>query len=150
VSFRIDSYSKEEASTFEVVREKKEKELEKQRDEIFNSYMLMVPQGKEWRSKRTPQTEVVKLPEKAVKPLEAVRPSSPEMPSGFASSVPMVCDDKLPSVPASEDDEQLVDYSSSVERMNLDINVVHLFLDGFVPPKEDFAHLHFERKEATF
>jgi hypothetical protein len=36
------------------LREKKEKELEEQRDKIFNSYRPMVPQGKEWRAKTTP------------------------------------------------------------------------------------------------
>jgi hypothetical protein len=46
----------------------------------------MVPQGKEWRAKTTPQVEAVKPPEDAIEPLEAVkpvdqavRPSSPEM-----------------------------------------------------------------------
>jgi hypothetical protein len=64
----------------------KEKELEEQRDKIFNSYRPMVPQGKEWRAKMTPQAGAVKLPEVAVKPPEAVkpvdqavRPGSPEM-----------------------------------------------------------------------
>jgi hypothetical protein len=42
------------------LREKKEKELEKQRDEIFNSCRLMIPQGKEWRAKTAPEAEVVK------------------------------------------------------------------------------------------
>jgi hypothetical protein len=32
-------------------QEKREKELEKQRDEVFNQYRPMVPQGKEWRVK---------------------------------------------------------------------------------------------------
>jgi hypothetical protein len=45
-----DSYSKAEASMIEA-NEKREKELEKKRDEDFNSYMPMVPQGKEWRVK---------------------------------------------------------------------------------------------------
>jgi hypothetical protein len=111
------------------LREKKEKELEEQRDKIFNSYRPMVPQGKEWRAKTTPQAEAVKPPEEAVKPLEAVkpadqevRPGSPEMPLSFASSVPMTCDDKLSPVPAPEDDEQLIDYSSCPECMDLEDN----------------------------
>jgi hypothetical protein len=104
------------------LREKKEKELEEQRDKIFNSYRPMVPQGKEWRAKTTPQAETVKPPE-AVKPVgQAVRPGSPEMPLSFASSVPMACDDKLSSVPTPEDGEQLIDYNSSPERMNLEDN----------------------------
>jgi hypothetical protein len=110
------------------LREKKEKELEEQMDKIFNAYRPMVPQGKGWRAKTTPQAEVVKPPEainlpEVVKPADqAVRPGSPEMPLSFASSVPMACDDKLSSVPAPKDDEQLIEYSSSPERMDLEDN----------------------------
>jgi hypothetical protein len=107
----------------------KEKELEEQRDKIFNRYMPMVLQGNEWRAKTTPQAEAVKPTEEAVKPPEAVklvdqavRSGSPEMPLSSASSVPMACDDKLSSVPAPKDDEQLIDYSSSPERMDLEDN----------------------------
>jgi hypothetical protein len=111
------------------LQEKKEKELEEQRDKIFKSYRPMVPQGKEWRAKTTPQAKAVKPPEETVKPPEAVkpvgqavRPGSPETPLSFASSVPMACDNKLLSVPTLEDDEQLIDYSSSPERMDLEDN----------------------------
>jgi hypothetical protein len=69
---------------------------------------------------------------------------------GFSSSVPMVCDDKSASDPAPEDDEDLVDYSSSPERMNLDINVIHMSMDGYVLSEEDVAHLGFGPKEAIF
>jgi hypothetical protein len=131
--------------------EKREKELEKPRDEIFNSYRLMVPQGKEWRAKKVPQTKAVKPPEGVVQPADqAVRPGSPEAPPNFAPSVPMACNDKLSSVPTPKDDEELVDYSSSPKRMNLDINVVHLFFDGSVPTEEDFAHLDFGPKDVVF
>jgi hypothetical protein len=44
------------------------------------------------------------------------------MPRSFASFFPMACDDKLSSVPALEDDEPLIDYSSSPERMDLEDN----------------------------
>jgi hypothetical protein len=71
------------------LREKREKELEKRRDEDFNSYRPMVPQGKEWRVKIVTQTEAVKPPEGAVQPPKAVRPGSPEMPPSFASSISM-------------------------------------------------------------
>jgi hypothetical protein len=138
-------------------REKRGKELEKKRDEDFNSYRPMVPQGKEWRVKAASQIGVVTLPEGAVQPPEAVRPGdhavrlgSPEMPLGFASSIPMVCDVKVSSVHTPEHDEQLVDYSSSPERMNLEINVVHLFVDNSVPTEEDLAHLDFGPKDAIF
>jgi hypothetical protein len=43
-----------------------------------------------------------------------------------------------------------VDYSSSPERMNLEINVVHLFVDGSVPTEVDLAHLDFGPKDAVF
>jgi hypothetical protein len=36
---------------------KKEKELEKQMDEVFNHYRPMVPQEKEWRVKTNSHTE---------------------------------------------------------------------------------------------
>jgi hypothetical protein len=62
----------------------------------------------------------------------------------------MVCDDKVSSVHTLEDDEQLVDYCSSPERMNLEINVVHLFVDGSVPTEEDLSHLDFGPKDAIF
>jgi hypothetical protein len=139
------------------LREKREKKLEKKRDKDFNSYRPMVPQGKEWRVKEATQAGAVKPPEGAVQPPgvvrpsdQAVRPGSPETPPGFASSIPMVCDDKVSSVHTPEDDEQLVDYSSSPERMNLEINVVHLFVDGSVPTEEDLAHLDFGPKDAIF
>jgi hypothetical protein len=77
----------------------------------------------------TPQAGAVKSPEVAVKPPEAVTPvdqavrlGSPEMSPSFTSSVPMAYDDKLSSIPAPEDDEQLIDYSSSPERMDLEDN----------------------------
>jgi hypothetical protein len=60
------------------LREKREKELEKKRDEDFNSYMPMVPQGKEWRIKTTLRTEAVKPLEGAVQP-----PGRPEHFSGW-------------------------------------------------------------------
>jgi hypothetical protein len=104
----------------------------------------------EWRAKTTPQAEAVKPPEVAVKPPEVVIPSSPETPPDFTSSVPVTCDDKLSSIHTPEDDEELVDYSSSPEQMNLDINVVHLFVDGSVPTEEDFAHHDCVSKDAIF
>jgi hypothetical protein len=102
------------------IREKREKELEKKRNKDFNSYRPMVPQVKEWRVKIAPQTGAVKPPEGPVQPPgavrlgdQAVRPGSPETPPGFASSFPIVCDDKVSSIHTPKDYEQLVDYSSS-------------------------------------
>jgi hypothetical protein len=128
VSSRFDSHTKEEASTPEVFRDR-EKELEKQMDEALNQYRPMVPQGKEWRIKTSSQPAPVRPVDGSVRPVTPVRSvevdgqtDDPEMPLGFSSSVTMVCDDT--SDPAPEDDEELIDYSSSPERMNLDINVI--------------------------
>jgi hypothetical protein len=117
----------------------------------------MVPQGNEWRVKVATQIGAVKPPEGAVKPLgvvrpgdQAVRPGCPETPPSFASSITMVCDDKVSFVHTPEDDEQLVDYSSSPERMILEINVVQLFVDDSVPTEEDLSHLDIEPKDAIF
>jgi hypothetical protein len=107
-------------------QEKREKELEKQRDEAFTQYRHMVPQGKEWRVKTSSEPT-------PVRPVDVNgQTDDPETPSGFSSSVPMVCDDKSASDPTPEDDEELVDYSSWPERMNLDINVIHMFMDCYV------------------
>jgi hypothetical protein len=72
----------------------------------------------------------------------------PETPPDFSSLVPMVCDDKSALVHAPKDDEELVYYSSSPERMNLDINVIHMSMDSYVLSEEDIAHLVFGPKEA--
>jgi hypothetical protein len=122
VSSRVDSHSKEEASTLEVAREEGKGVGRTEGQDLQ-------PQGKEWRAKTTPQAEAVKPLEEAVKPPEAVkpadqavRPGSLEMSPGFTFSVLMACDDKLLSVPVPKDDEQLIDYSSSPKRMDLEDN----------------------------
>jgi hypothetical protein len=95
--------------------------------------------------------------EESVRPVTPVRPvdvdgqtDDPETPLDFSSSVPMVCDDKSASDPAPEDDEELVDYSSSPERMNLDVNVIHISMDGYVLSEDDVAHVDFGPKKAIF
>jgi hypothetical protein len=95
--------------------------------------------------------------EESVRPVTPVRPvdvdgqsDEPEVPPSFSSSVPMVGDDKAASDPAPEDDDALVDYSSSPERMNLDINVIHMSMDGYVLSEEDVARLNFGPKAAIF
>jgi hypothetical protein len=117
----------------------------------------MVAQGKEWRVKTSSETAPVRPVEESVRPVTPVRPvdvdgqtDDPEMPPGFSSSFSMVCDDKSASDPSPKDDEELVDYSSSLERMNLDINVIHMSMDGYVISEEDVAHLDFGPKEAIF
>jgi hypothetical protein len=112
----------------------------------------MVPEGKEWRIKTSSEPAPVRPVEESVKQVTPVvdgQTDDPETPPGFSSSVPMVCDEKSTSDPAPEDDEELVDYSSSPERMNLDINVIHMSIDGYVLSEEDVAHLDFGPNEAT-
>jgi hypothetical protein len=138
-------------------QEKREKELEKQRDESFNQYRHIIPQGKEWRVKTSSTPAPVRPVKESIKLVTPVRLvdvdgqiDDPETPPGFSSSVPMVCDDKSTSNPAPEDDEELVDYSSLPERMNLDINMIHMSMDGYVLSEEYVAHLAFDPKEAIF
>jgi hypothetical protein len=84
--------------------------------------------------------------ERSVRPVTPVRPvdvdgetDDPETQPDFSSLVPMVCDDMSASDPALEDDEELVDYSSSPEHMNLDINVIHMSIGGYVLSEDDVA-----------
>jgi hypothetical protein len=117
----------------------------------------MVPQGKEWGVKTSSKTTPVRPVEESVRPVTPVRPvdvdgqaDDPETLPGFSSSIPMVCDDKSASDLAPEDDEELVDYISSPERMNFDINVIHMSMDGYVLSEEHIAHLDFRPKETIF
>jgi hypothetical protein len=50
-------------------QEKREKELEKQRDEALNQYRPMVPQGKEWRVKTSFEPAPVRPVEESVRPV---------------------------------------------------------------------------------
>jgi hypothetical protein len=136
-------------------QEKKENELEKQRDEAFNQYKTMVPQGKEWRVKTNSQPELVRPVEESVRPITPVRPvagvgqtNGPETSPGFSSLAFMVCDDKSTSEPAPKEDEELVYYSSSPEHVNLDIYVIRMSMDGYLLSEEDVAHLDFGPNEA--
>src|SRR6185437_3625177 len=83
---------------------------------------------------------------------QPVRPVEPSA-EATAESVPPVSVpsvDEAPAVPPTSEDEELVDYEASLERTNLEINVVHLSSDYFVVPKENLAHLQFELREAVF
>jgi hypothetical protein len=98
-------------------QEKREKEQEKQSNKAFNQYRPMVPQGKEWRVKTSSEPAPVRPVEESVRPVALVKPvdvdgktDDLEMPPGFSSSIPMVCDDKSTSDPAPEDDDELVEF----------------------------------------
>ena len=58
--------------------------------------------------------------------------------------------DEAPAAPPTLEDEELVDYEASLERTNLEVNVVHLSSDYFMVSKEDMAHLQFGPREAVF
>jgi hypothetical protein len=92
----------------------------------------------------------VEMAEQAVQPpVQAVQPPVAEEAPIDASSTPMQCDE-LTSAAVPEDDEQLVDYASSPEHLNMDINVIHMSMDGSVILEEEMAHLDFGPKEAIF
>jgi hypothetical protein len=55
-------------------QEKREKEIEKQRDEAFNQYRTMVPQAKKWRVKTNSEPAPVIPTEESVRPVTSVRP----------------------------------------------------------------------------
>ena len=122
------------------------------RDEHFNKYKPMVPQGKVWQVKSANQpvgpvgppqpTGLTGEPDRSDHPEKPVRPvepsAEPKTKSAAHVLVPFV--DEAPAPPAPED-EELVDYEASLEHTNMKINVVHLSSDYFVVPKEDVAHL---------
>jgi hypothetical protein len=91
------------------------------------------------------------MTEQAVQPpVQAVKPCDAEKMPGDVSPTPMACDDGLTSVPTAEDDEQLVDYASSPEHLNMDINVIHMAMDGSLLSEDNLAHLDFGPKDAIF
>lgn len=138
-------------------QEKKEKELERQRDEYFNKISPMFPQKIEWRTKviAQPTEKPAKRIGQSAEPVgtyvaKPARPVVSEVTEGFVSLVLGASDEKLTSVSEDKDDEQLIDYESSPDRMNLVVNVIHLSLDYYVIAEEEFAHFDFGPKEAIF
>ena len=101
------------------------------RDEDFNRYRPMFSQSKVWKVKKADQ------PARLVRPVEPT--AEPAAKSAPPVSVTFV--DEAPAVPLTTEDEELVDYKASLERTNLEINVVHLSSDYFVVPEENLAHL---------
>ncbi|RLM78655.1 uncharacterized protein C2845_PM12G13800 [Panicum miliaceum] len=128
-------------------QENKEKELEKQRDASFNSIRPMFPQEKQWRIKANSGS--------APKPDVLVPiPEVPVLSERVQTAEPMIVDsvsqeEKLPST-SENDDEELVDYGTSLERGDLEINVVCLSSDYYVIPDEDIAQLSFGPRDAIF
>jgi len=144
-------------------KEKKEQEAEKPRDEHFNKYRHVVPQGKAWQLKVVNQSAagLVKLTPVtgqtgATNRLDClgslVRPVEPSTKQTAESAVPVSvsCDDEVPLVPPAKEDEELVDYETSPKHSNMEINVVHLSSDYFVVPKDEVAHLKFGPSDVVF
>jgi hypothetical protein len=103
-----------------------------------NKYRSIVPQGNEWIVKTNYELESIKPVEESVRPVTPIRTvagdgqtGDQETPPVFSSSAPLVCDDKSTSAPTPKDEEELVDYNSSPEHMNLVINIVHMSMDGY-------------------
>ena len=141
-------------------QEHKEQEAEKLRDEHFSKYRPMVPQGKEWQAKSIEQsTGPVEPPQvtgltgaedrsdRQAQPVRSVEPVV-EQKGEAATSAPR---DEVPAVPTALGDEELVDYEASLERSNMEINVVRFSEEYYaVSEKEVAAHLDFGPREAVF
>ena len=132
-------------------KEKRQQEAEKLRDEHFNRYRPMIPQGKTWQVKIDQPAEPVRPPpqtgqttpfDRSGHPDKQVRPAqiSTEPTTESVSPISVPCVEDLPA-PVVQGDEELVDYEASPEQSNMEINVVHMSSDYFVVPEEELAHL---------
>ena len=144
-------------------KEKREQEEEKTRDEYFNKYRPMLPQGKVWQVKTvdqptegpvelTPVTGQTGASDRSDRPEPPVRPVEPSAESTAESAVPVSVSrvDEVKPAPPAMKDKELVDYEASPERNNLEINVVHMSLDYLIIPEEEVAHLQFGPHDAVF
>ena len=133
------------------------------RDEYFNKYRPMIPQGKVWQVKTvdqpavrpvepTPMTDQTGIPNRSDRPEQLVRLVEPSAKNTAESAMPILvsCVDEAPSAPPAKEDKELVDYEASPEHNNLEINVVHMSLDYLIIPKEEVAHLQFGPRDAVF
>lgn len=120
----------------------------------------MFPQEKQWGAKANsgsaPKPDVlVPIPEVPVSVLEVsvLKPEIPVLSEPVQTVEPMILDliaqeEKLLST-SENDDEELVDYGTSPERGDLEINVVRLSSDYYVIPDEDIAQLSFGPRDAV-
>ena len=144
-------------------KEKREQEAEKVRDEYFNKYRPMIPQGKVWQVKTvdqpaegpielTPATGQTGASERSDRPEPPVRPVEPSAESTAESAVPVLVSrvDGVEPAPPAMEEEELVDYEASPERNNLEINVVHMSSDYLIIPEEEVVHLQFGPRDAVF
>ena len=83
---------------------------------------------------------------------QPVRPVDPEpeqkAEQSILASAPSATE--IPAVPSAPEYEELVDYESSSERTNMEINIVHFSDDYWAIPEEEAGHLDFGPREAIF
>ena len=104
-------------------KEKREQEAEKARDEYFNKYRPMIPQGKVWQAKTIdqPSEEPVKPTtatgqtgslDRSDRPEPPFRPVEPSAESTAESAVPVSVSriDEVEPAPPVMEEEELVDY----------------------------------------
>ena len=107
-------------------KEKREQEVEKTRDEYFNKYRPMLPQGKVWQVKTvdqsaeglvgpTPATGQTGIPDRSDRLGPPIRPVELSTESTAESAVPVSVSrvDEVEPAPSAKEDEELVDYEAS-------------------------------------
>jgi hypothetical protein len=57
---------------------------------------------------------------------------------------------EVPAIPSALENKELVDYEASLERTNMEINVVHFSDDYWAISEEEAGHQDFEPHEAIF
>ena len=128
-------------------------EAEKLKDEHFNKYRPMVPQGKEWRVKSAEQsTGPVESPQmtgptgaedRSDRQAQPIRPVEPVV-EQIAEATTSASRDEVPAVPAALGDEELVDYEASPEHNNMEINVVRFSEEYYVVSEEEEETTHLD------
>ena len=142
-------------------QEQKEQEAETLKDEHFNRYRPMVPQGKEWRAKPIMQSagpveppQVIGLTgadDRSDCQAQPVRPVEPVI-EQVAEVNTSASRDEVPAVPAALVDEELMDYEASPTHNNMEINVVCFSEEyyAFSEEEEEATLLDFGPREAVF
>ena len=123
----------------------------------------MIPQGKVWQAKTIdqPSEEPVKPTtatgqtgslDRSDRPEPPFRPVEPSAESTAESAMPVSISrvDEVELAPPVTEEEELVDYEASLERNNLEINVVHISSDYLIIPEEEVVHLQFGPRDAVF
>ena len=90
----------------------------------------------------TGQTSVPDRSDRAEQP---VRPIDPELEQKAEEVAPTLVTSasEVSAAPLAAEDEELVDYESSPERTNMEVNVVRFFYDYWAIPEEVTVHLDF-------